>query len=53
VISHIIPQPVALQGPDVDYVSRATESADAYYYALVEALEEAQTPVEEPAPTSP
>ncbi|MEO6186813.1 MAG: hypothetical protein ABIP38_05110 [Steroidobacteraceae bacterium] len=42
VISEIIPQPVARQVPDVDRVSRATESADAYYYGLVEALKEAQ-----------
>ncbi|HWL63710.1 MAG TPA: hypothetical protein VNQ32_12985 [Steroidobacteraceae bacterium] len=46
VIERIIPQPVQFQGPDVDRVSRATESADAYYYALVNALAEA---VVEPA----
>lgn len=44
VISHIIAQPVARQSPDVDAVSRATESADAYYFGLVEALKEAQLP---------
>jgi uncharacterized protein with FMN-binding domain len=44
VISNIIAQPVARQSPDVDTVSRATESADAYYYGLVEALKEAQVP---------
>jgi uncharacterized protein with FMN-binding domain len=44
VISDIIPQPVARQSPDVDKVSRATESADAYYFGLVEALKEAQMP---------
>jgi uncharacterized protein with FMN-binding domain len=38
VIDALIPQPVRLQSPDVDYVSRATESSDAFYYALVEAL---------------
>ena len=42
VIEHIIRQPVARQNPEVDHVSRATESADAYYYGLVEALKEAQ-----------
>jgi uncharacterized protein with FMN-binding domain len=42
VIDTIIPQPVARQSPDVDTVSRATESADAYYFGLVEALKEAQ-----------
>jgi uncharacterized protein with FMN-binding domain len=41
VISEIINQPVARQNPEVDRVSRATESADAYYYGLVEALGEA------------
>lgn len=44
VIGDIIPQPVARQSPDVDRVSRATESADAYYFGLVEALNEAQIP---------
>jgi len=44
VISDIIAQPVARQSPEVDRVSRATESADAYYYGLVEALKEAQLP---------
>jgi uncharacterized protein with FMN-binding domain len=42
VIDRIIRQPIELQGPDVDRVSRATESADAYYYGLVTALENAQ-----------
>jgi uncharacterized protein with FMN-binding domain len=43
VIDQIIPQPVELQGPDVDRVSRATESGDAYYWGLVKALENAET----------
>ncbi len=43
VIDNILMQPVELQGPDVDKVSRATESADAYYYGLVMALENAET----------
>jgi uncharacterized protein with FMN-binding domain len=43
VINHILLQPVELQGPDVDRVSRATESGDAYYYGLVAALENAET----------
>ncbi len=43
VISTILLQPIDLQGPDVDTVSRATESADAYYYGLVKALENAET----------
>jgi uncharacterized protein with FMN-binding domain len=41
VIDQLILQPVKRQSPDVDYVSRATESSDAYYYALVEALSKA------------
>jgi uncharacterized protein with FMN-binding domain len=41
VIDRIIRQPIELQSPDVDRVSRATESADAYYYGLVTALEHA------------
>jgi uncharacterized protein with FMN-binding domain len=43
VIEHILLQPVDLQGPDVDRVSRATESADAYYWGLVNALANAET----------
>jgi uncharacterized protein with FMN-binding domain len=42
VISHILLQPIDLQGPDVDAVSRATESADAYYTGLVSALANAE-----------
>jgi uncharacterized protein with FMN-binding domain len=43
VIDRILLQPLDLQGPDVDRVSRATESGDAYYYALVMALGNAET----------
>ncbi|MEJ0098796.1 MAG: hypothetical protein WDO12_03260 [Pseudomonadota bacterium] len=43
VINDILLQPIDLQGPDVDRVSRATESGDAYYYGLVRALENATT----------
>jgi uncharacterized protein with FMN-binding domain len=43
VIDDILHQPIEIQGPDVDRVSRATESADAYYYGLVKALENAET----------
>jgi uncharacterized protein with FMN-binding domain len=42
VIDTIIHQPVDLQSPDVDTVSRATVSANAYYYGLVEALKKAE-----------
>ncbi len=41
VIDPLIHQPVERQSPDVDYMSHATESSDAYYYALVAALENA------------
>jgi uncharacterized protein with FMN-binding domain len=41
VIDPLIHQPVERQSPDVDYMSRATESSDAYYYALVAALNNA------------
>jgi uncharacterized protein with FMN-binding domain len=41
VISAIIHQPVDRQAADVDRVSRATESVDAYYYGLVDALAQA------------
>jgi uncharacterized protein with FMN-binding domain len=41
VIDPLIHQPVERQSPNVDYMSRATESSDAYYYALVAALDNA------------
>jgi uncharacterized protein with FMN-binding domain len=41
VIAPLIHQPVERQSPDVDYMSHATESSDAYYDALVAALENA------------
>ncbi len=41
VIDPLIRQPVDRQSPDVDYMSRATESSDAYYDALVAALDAA------------
>jgi uncharacterized protein with FMN-binding domain len=41
VISPLIHQPVERQSPDVDYMSHATESSDAYYNALVAALNDA------------
>jgi uncharacterized protein with FMN-binding domain len=41
VIDPLIHQPVERQSPDVDYMSRATESSDAYYEALVAALNDA------------
>jgi uncharacterized protein with FMN-binding domain len=41
VIDPLIHQPVERQSPNVDYMSHATESSDAYYYALVAALDSA------------
>jgi uncharacterized protein with FMN-binding domain len=42
VITGILDQPVLRQSPDVDRVSSATESSDAYYGALVVALKKSQ-----------
>lgn len=55
VIETILKQPVWRQSPDVDNVSRATESADAYYYAVSEALKKAlvdEAPAAAAAPAS-
>lgn len=41
-IASIIPQVVARQSPEVDYVSGATQSTDAFYYAIVQALSKAK-----------
>jgi uncharacterized protein with FMN-binding domain len=42
VIDMLPPQVAQRQSPDVDYVSRATQSANAFYYAVVEALSKAK-----------
>jgi len=42
VIEKLPPQVVERQSPDVDTVSSATQSADAFYYAVVEALAKAK-----------
>ena len=41
-INHLLPQVVARQSPDVDYVSGATQSANALYYAVLQALAQAK-----------
>jgi uncharacterized protein with FMN-binding domain len=41
-IAHLPPQVAQRQSADVDSVSRATESADAFYFAVTNALVEAQ-----------
>jgi uncharacterized protein with FMN-binding domain len=41
-ISALPGQVVARQGPDVDYVSGATQSSNAFYYGVVEALKQAK-----------
>ena len=42
VIDKLIPQVAQRKSPDVDYVSGATQSADAFYGAVVEALSKAK-----------
>jgi uncharacterized protein with FMN-binding domain len=42
VIDKLIPQVAARQSPDIDYVSGATQSSDAFYYAVVGALNKAK-----------
>jgi uncharacterized protein with FMN-binding domain len=49
VIDTVLLQPVELQAPDVDAVSRATVSANAYYWGLVEALKKAEIAPSAPA----
>jgi len=41
-IDPIVPQVVARQSPNVDYVSGATQSVDAFYWAVVDALSKAK-----------
>jgi len=41
-IAALPPQVVGRQSPDVDYVSGATQSTNAFYYAVVEALKKAK-----------
>ena len=41
-IEKLPPQVVSRQSPEVDFVSGASESADAFYYAIVEALAQAK-----------
>ena len=42
VIERLPPQVAQRQSPDVDYVSGATQSANAFYYAVVDALSKAK-----------
>ncbi len=42
IIEHLPPQVAKRQSPEVDYVSGATQSADAFYGAVVEALNKAK-----------
>lgn len=41
-VAHLPPQVVTRQSPDVDYVSGATESANAFYWAVIDALKKAK-----------
>ena len=42
VIARLPPQVAARQSPEIDYVSGATQSTNAFYYAVVEALSKAR-----------
>jgi uncharacterized protein with FMN-binding domain len=42
VIEKLPPEVAQRQSPDVDYVSGATQSADAFYFAVVDALSKAK-----------
>ncbi len=42
VIAHLPPQVAQRQSPDVDFVSGATQSANAFYYGVVDALSKAK-----------
>ncbi len=42
VIDKLPPQVAQRQSPEVDFVSRATQSTNAFYYAVVEALSKAK-----------
>jgi uncharacterized protein with FMN-binding domain len=42
VIAALPPQVASRQSPDVDYVSGATQSANAFYFAVVDALSKAK-----------
>ena len=42
VISRLPPEVAERQSPEVDYVSGATQSANAFYYAVVDALSKAK-----------
>jgi len=41
-INHLLPQVVTRQSADVDYVSGATQSANALYYAVLQVLSPAK-----------
>jgi len=41
-VAHLPGQVLARQGPDVDYVSGATQSANAFYWAVIDALNKAK-----------
>ena len=42
IIDKLPPEVPARQSPEVDYVTGATESTNAFYYAVVDALAQAQ-----------
>ena len=42
VIAALLPQVAGRQSPNIDYVSGATQSSDAFYYGVIEALSQAK-----------
>ena len=49
-VAHLPGQIVARQSPDCDYVTGATQSASAFYWAVVDALTKAKQPASERQP---
>ncbi len=52
-VDHLGPQVVSRQSAEVDYVSGATESGNAFYWGIVEALSKAKAEAEVPVETKP
>jgi uncharacterized protein with FMN-binding domain len=41
-ISFLVPQPIERQSAEIDVITRVTDSSDAFYFALVDALSKAK-----------
>jgi uncharacterized protein with FMN-binding domain len=50
IVAHLYPQVLQRQSAEVDYVSGATQSANAFYYGIVDALAMAEGAAVEPRP---